>query len=185
MSLYLPLPPCVTLRRQEALKWRSKFLFSSLFALPLMVLAMSTMSGPIKQRVESVTVINSLPASWVVQLLLAAPVQVSKAAVTIGSRDFKEEEEILHMMYRTSLLPYSSTSVCLSACFASRLDLFFVLAPSSERVCPSLFLISFVFCPQGRCNEGKRTVALPHRDIQAVGDHRHTLLCMCVHSCVV
>ncbi|MEW5298720.1 MAG: hypothetical protein WDW36_001809 [Sanguina aurantia] len=61
--------------RQEALKWRSKFLFSSLFALPLMVLAMSTMSGPIKQRVESVTVINSLPLSWVVQLLLAAPVQ--------------------------------------------------------------------------------------------------------------
>ncbi|MEW5314299.1 MAG: hypothetical protein WDW38_005807 [Sanguina aurantia] len=61
--------------RVESLKWRTKLLSAVLFALPLLVLAMSSMSDPVREKLESYKVVNSLPLVWVIMLVLATPVQ--------------------------------------------------------------------------------------------------------------
>lgn len=62
--------------RHEAGKWRSRLIFSLVFALPLFVVSMSSMLPAFMEwEMRHLMLINQLPVTWLVEWALATPVQ--------------------------------------------------------------------------------------------------------------
>ncbi|MEW5306919.1 MAG: hypothetical protein WDW36_009351 [Sanguina aurantia] len=106
--------------RVESRKWRAKLLSAVLFALPLLALAMSSMSGPVRERLESRKVVNSLPLVWLVMLLLATPVQfwtgsVFYQAAWAGLKHRSANMFVLVAVGTSAAYGYSLVSIILAA----------------------------------------------------------------------
>ncbi|GFR40300.1 hypothetical protein Agub_g482 [Astrephomene gubernaculifera] len=63
------------LHAHEAAKWRRQLLLSCFFSVPLLLLSMAAMLPPFMMLDRSWLLFGRVPALWVVELLLAAPVQ--------------------------------------------------------------------------------------------------------------
>ncbi|GLI70162.1 hypothetical protein VaNZ11_014785 [Volvox africanus] len=59
----------------EALKWRRQLLLSCVFSVPLLLLSMAAMLPPFMMLESGFLLFGRVPALWLIELLLAAPVQ--------------------------------------------------------------------------------------------------------------
>jgi cation transport ATPase len=111
----------LTPQQKEVARWQYRLIISAALSLPVFLWSMATMFNPVVNAVDmSLTVVNSLPVSWLVMLALAGAVQIHSgsvfyAAAYKGLRRGSSNMSLLVALGTTAAFVYSLVSLVMAA----------------------------------------------------------------------
>ena len=111
----------LTIQQKEVARWQRRFIVAAAFTLPVFLWSMTTMFNPTVNAADmSLTVVNSLPVSWLIMLALATVVQVHTGSVFYvaaykGLKRGTSNMSLLVALGTTAAFVYSLVSLVLAA----------------------------------------------------------------------